>query len=235
MIDGASTDGTEKLVAELRSACAYSCSEPDRGIYDAMNKGLRRARGDFVVFMNAGDVFARPTTLAKVAEVAQRTGDVGMIVCGCENRMVNGQRFFQPPRDIAFIRHSLPTSHQAMFFRAALHRQVPFNLTYTVSADYDAICRMYRLNPTAAYVNDTIAYAWRGAESNSLRRPWRMLLDMAQIQRRALKLSYPTITLSAMRRLLPVLAFYVLEVPVGSHIMYRLVLIPRPSLSPNRT
>ena len=60
VIDGASTDGTGDILASHRDRLAVVVSEPDRGLYDAMNKGVARARGDFVIFLNADDVFAGP-------------------------------------------------------------------------------------------------------------------------------------------------------------------------------
>jgi putative colanic acid biosynthesis glycosyltransferase len=65
IIDGASSDGT---VNYLEGLAARSWSEPDEGIYDAMNKGLARARGDYLLLMNAGDSFAAPDVLQKIAD-----------------------------------------------------------------------------------------------------------------------------------------------------------------------
>ena len=82
---------------------------------------------------------------------------------------------------IDYIRHSVPTSPQAMFFRTTLHQQVMFDNSLAVAADYEAICRMYLMNPTVVYVDDVIAVLWRGRNSNSIRRPLRGIRDMAKL------------------------------------------------------
>ena len=67
IVDGASTDGTV-AIAQHSAAVSSVTSEPDKGLYDAMNKGLRKARGCYLVFLNAGDAFHEPDTLQKIAD-----------------------------------------------------------------------------------------------------------------------------------------------------------------------
>ena len=87
VIDGESTDGTMERVARWEAEVkdertrrgmepmrCVTVSEPDRGLYDAMNKGLQRATGDYVWFLNAGDTFRSPETVAQLADVAERNG-----------------------------------------------------------------------------------------------------------------------------------------------------------------
>lgn len=70
VIDGASNDGTQAIVRAYGGAIADFVSEPDRGVYEAMNKGATRARGDYLLFMNCGDEFATPDALAKAMAFA---------------------------------------------------------------------------------------------------------------------------------------------------------------------
>lgn len=72
IIDGASKDATVDNIKRYAGQLAYWVSEPDRGLYDAMNKGLRKASGDYVLFLNAGDTLQRPDTIAGIAEIAQK-------------------------------------------------------------------------------------------------------------------------------------------------------------------
>ncbi len=71
VIDGASSDDTLRLVDEAAIAGTVVWSEPDKGLYDAMNKAIDRAKGDYLIFLNAGDAFASAETLACIAEKAQ--------------------------------------------------------------------------------------------------------------------------------------------------------------------
>lgn len=66
VIDGASTDGTAAAVAELSPSMAYWISEPDDGVYFAMNKAIAKARGEYLIFMNAGDTFYSPDSVARI-------------------------------------------------------------------------------------------------------------------------------------------------------------------------
>lgn len=73
IIDGGSTDGTQALVALHKSRDAHLISEPDDGIYDAMNKGLRLATGDYVGFLNGDDTLATPSAIEDIVDAATRT------------------------------------------------------------------------------------------------------------------------------------------------------------------
>lgn len=73
VVDGASTDGTLETLRKHADRISRLVSEPDRGVYDAMNKGIDLAQGDWLLFMNAGDVFAANDVLRRAAEAAQDT------------------------------------------------------------------------------------------------------------------------------------------------------------------
>ena len=75
VIDGGSTDGSREFIEEHQDKFSYWCSEPDKGIYNAMNKGIVRAKGEYLNFMNSGDCFACEDTLAGVFGVS-RTADI---------------------------------------------------------------------------------------------------------------------------------------------------------------
>ena len=74
VIDGGSTDGTVDIIRRYESGLAYWVSEPDKGIYDAMNKGLQKATGDYVWFINAGDTLCSSDTVQSVVSKLQRKG-----------------------------------------------------------------------------------------------------------------------------------------------------------------
>jgi putative colanic acid biosynthesis glycosyltransferase len=234
VIDGASTDGTAEYLSTLEAMAAkesvvlHASSEGDRGIFDAMNKGLRRACGRFILFLNAGDVFATNVALTKVTP-ACALEQTDIIICGVKLRMAGDRCYVQKPRELSYLRHSLPASHQGIFVRRELHGQVTFDETLSVAADYDAICRLHVAGKLrAVYVNDVVTEVWRGTDSNSIRHPFLGVLDMAKTQRRVLKLSSAEITIGAVRRLLPALVFHLVQVPVLAGLVHRLILTVRP-------
>lgn len=141
VIDGASTDGTLDLVDRYRSRVDVLVSEPDRGIYDAMNKALRLAKGEAVIFMNAGDYFYSPYVVELASDLLDRAPEVDVLYGGIEVRYPNGHvtEFMPPDAGEALdflICGSLP--HQGTFARrSAFARSGLFDTRYRSHADYD--------------------------------------------------------------------------------------------------
>ena len=140
VIDGGSTDGTVDIIRQYEEGIDYWVSEPDEGIYDAMNKGIMLAGGEMINFMNSGDMLYDKTTLGDVA--AQIAPDTDLIYGDAEMRY----RTFRRKRTILPLPEmyrGMPFSHQSMYARTALHREYPYDLSYSLCADYDFICKMY--------------------------------------------------------------------------------------------
>lgn len=141
IIDGASTDRTPDVLKSADLSRRNYISEPDGGIYDAMNKGLGRAKGDYLIFMNAGDTFHDDSTLQVYADTIKEYDKPGIvygqtILVDKDGRYV-GQRHLQAPVKLtlqSFSRGML-VCHQAM---AVLKRIAPlYNVRYRYSADFD--------------------------------------------------------------------------------------------------
>jgi glycosyltransferase involved in cell wall biosynthesis len=174
VIDGASTDGTLPILERHRAAIATLVSAPDRGIYDAMNKGLSHARGDFVIFLNADDRFADPTALAEaMAEIARAPG-FDIYYGALEIR--HGEhtlRHDPPPPEQALeemVLGCLP--HQSTLARRAVFdRTGPFDLRWRRHADYDWWLRVLGDPAIRLRRIDTVvaSYALGGASSDLAR------------------------------------------------------------------
>ena len=142
VIDGGSTDGTKDIIYNYKSRLAQFISEPDKGIYDAMNKGLSLATGDYVLFMNSGDELYAPETVAEVFETATSAD----IYYG-ETEMFNeqwetlGQRRHGVPEHFNWksFKYGMSISHQAIYVKRSIAE--PFDLKYKYSADIDWIIR----------------------------------------------------------------------------------------------
>ena len=91
VIDGGSTDGTVDIIRRYESGLAYWVSEPDKGIYDAMNKGLQKATGDYVSFINAGDTLCSSDTVQSVVSKLQKRKALPDIIYG-ETNIVDEER-----------------------------------------------------------------------------------------------------------------------------------------------
>lgn len=126
VVDGASTDGS---LDDLVSERAQVISEPDHGIYDAMNKGLAAARGTYTLFLNAGDVLAVDDTLARLAQVCTAHPDL-IYGDGIEDG------FIKPARPHDRKPGGMFTYHQAILYRTALAAPLHYDTQYKLCADY---------------------------------------------------------------------------------------------------
>ena len=168
IVDGASTDGTLAMAHAYKAESDASGSghkviirsEPDEGIYDAMNKGLTQASGDYVVYMNAGDYFPADDTLEQVAHRCHLnelpSEALPAVLYGLtdltddEGRVTGPRRFnarlkaLDEPLSWRSFRHGMLVCHQAFFARADLARVTPFDLQYRYSADVDWCIRLMR-------------------------------------------------------------------------------------------
>ena len=159
IIDGASTDDTLKLVDDYiaRSNAAENghsvqvTSEPDKGIYDAMNKGLRSADGDYVCFLNAGDFLPSPDTASKIAQQVAAAGGLPAVLYG-DTDIVDGEgrflhhRRLAPPENLTWrsFRQGMLVCHQAFYARTDFAIATPYNEQYRYSADVDWCIRVMK-------------------------------------------------------------------------------------------
>ena len=142
IIDGASTDGTKEIIQKYKERIAKFISEPDKGLYDAMNKGLALATGDYVLFMNSGDEIYASETVSEVFATAP-SGDIyyGETEMFDENWNSLGQRRHHAPEhfDWHSFKFGMNVSHQAIYIKRSLTE--PYNLAYKYSSDIDWILK----------------------------------------------------------------------------------------------
>lgn len=158
VIDGNSTDGTLKIIEKYRSKIAVFFSEKDNGIYDAMNKGLAKATGDYVIFMNSGDEFYEKDTVktvfANFSDADIYYGETEMIG---QNMQSLGQRRHKVPENFTWrdFKYGMSISHQAIFIRRNLVDN--YDLKYQLSADIDWILSAAKKAKTIVNVHQYVA------------------------------------------------------------------------------
>lgn len=154
VVDGASTDATLSMVRAAGINGTRIVSEPDGGLYDAMNKAIRLARGKYLIWMNAGDAFAAPDSLERMAAAAE--GSPGVIYGQTQvvnaQRQVVGMRHLTAPAHLTAesFKHGMLVCHQA--FAARRDIAPAYNLSYRFSADYDWCIRVLQQSERNAYV-----------------------------------------------------------------------------------
>ncbi|EHK0944398.1 colanic acid biosynthesis glycosyltransferase WcaE [Citrobacter farmeri] len=143
VVDGGSKDGTQEFLENLCGNYHLRfVSEPDNGIYDAMNKGIEMARGKFALFLNSGDVF-HPDAARFVRQLQAQKDDV-MITGDALLDFGDGHKTKRSAKPGWYIYHSLPASHQAIFFPVAGLKVWRYDLQYKVSSDYALAARLYK-------------------------------------------------------------------------------------------
>lgn len=148
LVDGASTDDTLRIAEQYRSYIHTIVSEPDKGIYDAMNKGIALATGDYLCFLNAGDSLHTPETLEKM--VSSLPSDSLPDVLYGETALVDLNRRFLRMRRLSApetlnwksFRRGMLVCHQAFFAKRSLAE--PYDLQYRFSSDFDWCIRIMR-------------------------------------------------------------------------------------------
>lgn len=142
VIDGASNDGTLDILKKYEGRLAQLISEKDKGIYDAMNKGLALASGDYILFMNSGDeLYASDTVENVFASAPDADIYYGETEMYDENWKSLGQRRHKAPETFCWkdFKYGMSISHQAIYIRKSL--TVPYDLQYKLSADIDWILK----------------------------------------------------------------------------------------------
>ena len=174
IVDGGSKDGTLELIGKYKDKISLLISEPDRGVYDAMNKGIKYSTGDFVYFLNSGDVLLNPSILSKIKleELKERNAIIyGNVVVAYGNieALEKPRPFFNSKMKFKGI----GICHQSMFFPGKLIRNEKYDLSYNIAADYDLAYRLWRKGTEFLYKDITIAkYDWgKGISSN----PYKLL------------------------------------------------------------
>jgi glycosyltransferase involved in cell wall biosynthesis len=142
LIDGASNDGTLEILKQYEGRIGKLVSERDKGIYDAMNKGLSMATGDYVLFMNSGDEIYASDTVEKIF-ATEPDADIyyGETEMFDENWNSLGQRRHRSPEHFTWrdFKFGMCISHQSIYIRRAL--TVPYDLNYQLSSDIDWIIK----------------------------------------------------------------------------------------------
>ena len=147
IIDGASKDDTISMVEAYKAQCPYEVvvlSEPDKGLYDAMNKGLRLATGDYLVFLNAGDTLHANDTLETIVSSLQTVNKQPGVIYG-DTAITDGEgkflylRRLRPPKQLSWksFRQGMLVCHQAFYALTAIAKDIPYDLHYRYSADVD--------------------------------------------------------------------------------------------------
>jgi len=175
VVDGGSTDGTLDIINKYKNKIAKVISEPDKGIYDAMNKGLKSSTGDILATLNSDDVYADQTTVSRMAEFIQNNGlDAAYGDLIYVDRRDTGlvKRFWQPGRYKrgAFC-YGWVIPHPTFFCRKGIFERFGyFNDKLQIAADFELMLRLIEKHRIKIdYLPKVIVKMGTGGKANILR------------------------------------------------------------------
>jgi glycosyltransferase involved in cell wall biosynthesis len=191
IVDGASSDATIEIARTHMLRPTLLSSEPDAGIYDAFNKGLKLCTGDVVAFLNCGDTYANPSTLSDVMAHFDRQpleaiyGDVVIVDQRDKGRVVRRYRSGRFKRSL--LKFGFMPAHPGLFLRREIYeRYGPYDATYRIAGDFEYVVRLFSEERImAACVPDVLVRMARGGASTAgFRSNWIITKEMRRACRK---------------------------------------------------
>lgn len=162
IIDGASTDGTLEIVHKYQMNYPIICmSEPDRGIYDAMNKGIMMSSGDYIEFLNAGDKLYEATTVENIVDImSEHKADIyyGNIIYLYSDNHTEIRKYGKWCSKRIYDYTGDCINHQAIFASTDLLKETPFDVHYKICADREWIMRARKMGASFKPLSIQVCY-----------------------------------------------------------------------------
>lgn len=156
VVDGGSRDGTTYIIKKYAGRLDRWVSEPDRGVYDAMNKAIDMCTGEWIIFMNAGDSFHSNDSLMSATGFLEKNADAD-IVYGDVNIIYDwGEKMYRP-LPLEELKNRMVFSHQSCFVKTELMKKVKFSLEYKIAGDYNFFYHQYMDKRIFRYIPVCIA------------------------------------------------------------------------------
>lgn len=166
VIDGGSSDGTLEYLRILHQPHCKWVSEPDDGLFDAMNKGLEGATGQYIIFMNSGDRFAARDVLARLDAMVAQDGHARDLIFGdAYEESADGKLLFKRALSVKWIKYGMFTHHQAMLYARRTIAGLRYDCRFVVAADYHFTCTLLATGASALYVGFPISINQRAGLS----------------------------------------------------------------------
>lgn len=192
IIDGGSTDGTIDIIKKYEDAIDYWVSEPDKGIYDAMNKGITLSTGEIIGIINSDDWY-EAYAINEVVQIHKNQASQRHVVCGAiTKRASDGNALFvlkrRPIKSIKDIIKGMPVNHPAFFVPRGVYKQIGlFDTIYKLSADYDFVIRLYINDVKFVFTRNVLANMRMQGASEGIKNAKLQLFEDFRIKRQHFK------------------------------------------------
>ncbi|MEL7633367.1 glycosyltransferase family 2 protein [Sporomusa sphaeroides] len=185
IIDGGSTDGTVDIIKKYKEKISYWISEPDEGIYDAMNKGLKRATGEWVYFLGSDDYLVSDHSFTDIF-LTRSELDEFSVICGkvikYDSKLDYG--YVCPPKPLTYedCRRGVMPPHQGMLMKRYLIEDYGgFSLEYKIAADLDLFIKFIASNQKIIFIDKVVACFSEGGMSSSFENKMKLVRERRNI------------------------------------------------------
>ena len=155
IIDGGSTDGTVDIIKKYMDKIAYWVSEPDKGIYDAMNKGILMAKGQWINFMNSGDYLYSNDVISQF--FLGKVYDDCTVIYGDRISVYEKAKYLHKPSPLSDFPKRFPIFHQSTFISTPVMKEMMYNINLRICADYNFFYQRWKRGDHFTYVEKTIS------------------------------------------------------------------------------
>lgn len=149
IIDGGSTDGTIEIIKKYSNKISFWISKPDKGVYDAMNKGIDTATGEWINFMNAGDSFYNNNVIHDIFHSGMDKSTT--VIYGDTLNIFSFGNFLFKAKLLSEIERGMPFCHQSTFVKREVLANYHFDRSFKISADYNLFYNLYKKEYTFSY------------------------------------------------------------------------------------
>lgn len=188
VVDGASSDGTREVLGRLerdfssRSSLSFRyVSEPDGGIYEAMNKGAAMARGRWIIYLNAGDRFNDGEVLSRTADVLRDTS-ASIVYADTLYDYGDRQQLLRADKPLADLAKRMIFCHQSVFVLRTLYLAHPYDLRYRICADFEFFNAMYKRVEHFLAIPDFVVSVYEARGGVSSKRKARLAREVYRIR-----------------------------------------------------
>lgn len=156
VIDGGSSDATVDIIKKYEQSITYWISQPDKGIYDAMNKAIDKASGEWIIFMNAGDTFYSNDSIEKFLQDVNVNTELYNGAINFIDSMT-GEEKVRFPHGLEKVWITVPCWHQASFIKTSLMKEYKYSLEYKIAGDHDFYLKCFKNNHKFQFTNTIIS------------------------------------------------------------------------------
>lgn len=166
IIDGQSQDSTLEIIKKYENQIDFWSSEPDEGIYDAMNKGLEKATGDIIAFLNADDWYELDT-IESIVDVFSTSENLSFVFGDVQGLSIEDGTVINYKVNLSQAKRLVPFGQPALFVKTQVHKNIPFDLSFKIGSDYDFILTLLEKNLNFEHLNKVTTHFRSGGISGS--------------------------------------------------------------------